>query len=571
MRRFLLSMFLLIALAVSAVPVLADDGDDDDDDGEGGEELPSADPGDLEITFPVSGLDAPEDSFIDDYEQPRGGGRVHMATDIMAPFFQPIHAAAAGEVTFAPGAPDCWGDEGVMPSYGWMIRIMGDDGRQYSYVHLNDRLPSDPSQPGGVEWAYAPDIACGERVERGQWIGFNGDSGNAKGIASHLHLEICDPEQGSCDSRDGRINPFELLVDALERDDVPDVPEDWLNAIESEGVDPEELPEVPEVSEDGGAEPGPVVDRVEGVHRVETAAALAQRRGSADHVIVAPAGTPSEALSAAGLSGVMDAPVLLTFDFELDPAAAEAIESLGASSALVLGGPESFAPEVEDGLTDAGVTEIDRIDVDDAASLSAEMARRTVAEGGSADTVLLVRGGMGSDARGLADAISASALAAHLGSPVLLTTGTDLDEALLGVLGELEVGELVVIGGTEAVSEELVDAAVEAAGLDEATRVRGQTRYETSVAVAELLVDEDPERMRAWVATGLDFPDALAAGPAVAAEDGVLVLVDGQRTDASGESHEHLSSSDLEGPPVVVGGTAAISDAVATKVAAGLR
>lgn len=179
----------------------------------------------VDLTFPIA--DADEDvRFSDDFLHLRGGGsRVHAATDLMAPKHRPIVAAVGGTITWAP-YPE--------PSYGWMISIRGDDGRRYSYVHLNNDTPErDPDgrwrddDEGGVEHAYAPRIAeailaggsaSGLRIERGELLGWNGDSGNAKGVTSHLHFEI---EMNGPDDP-YRINPYHSLVAALDRADVVD-------------------------------------------------------------------------------------------------------------------------------------------------------------------------------------------------------------------------------------------------------------------------------------------------------------------------------------------------------------
>jgi murein DD-endopeptidase MepM/ murein hydrolase activator NlpD len=176
----------------------------------------------VDLTFPVAG--ASDVRFSDDFLQLRGGGsRLHAATDLMAPKHRPIVAAVGGTISFAPD-PE--------PSYGWMLTINGDDGRRYSYVHLNNDTPAKDSQgrwldddAGGIEHAYAPRIvtaietygrASGLRVERGEVIGWNGDSGNAKGTTPHLHFEI------HAQGEDGwyRINPYHSLVAARDQGDV---------------------------------------------------------------------------------------------------------------------------------------------------------------------------------------------------------------------------------------------------------------------------------------------------------------------------------------------------------------
>ena len=202
-------------------------------------------PTEVDLTFPVADPDHGV-SFRDDFLALRGGGsRLHAATDVMAPKHRPIYAAVGGTITFAPYDPgrEGWSELGE-PPYGWMISIRGDDGRRYSYVHLNNDTPARTPGPdgevddtsawldddaGGMQHAYAPRIvaaieqqgtARGLRVERGEHIGWNGDSGNAKGVAPHLHFEI------EVTGPDGpyRINPYHSLEAALQRGDVPDVP-----------------------------------------------------------------------------------------------------------------------------------------------------------------------------------------------------------------------------------------------------------------------------------------------------------------------------------------------------------
>ncbi|HUF33165.1 MAG TPA: S-layer homology domain-containing protein [Acidimicrobiales bacterium] len=163
----------------------------------------------VDITYPAE----PGTSFTDDYDDPRGGGRTHCATDIIGPKHSEIYAAVGGTVTFMPMEK---------PSYGYMIRIAGDDGRKYSYVHLNDDTPGTTDASAGPEHAYAPGLEEGSVVTRGQHIGWMGDSGNAKGGPDHLHFEIHDPavEHAPCEVGGiNRMNPFGSLESAVERGD----------------------------------------------------------------------------------------------------------------------------------------------------------------------------------------------------------------------------------------------------------------------------------------------------------------------------------------------------------------
>ena len=159
----------------------------------------------VDLTFPVAG----HTSYRDDYDHCRGNGceRRHQATDIMAPYGAPVHAAVGGTITWITGL------DGSPPSYGYMIRIAGDDGRTYSYVHLG-------RQDRGPDEAYVAGLTAGTRVERGQHIGFNGCSGNASCDAPHLHLEIRDTAVTD-PYGDPQINPYFSLQAAEARGDVP--------------------------------------------------------------------------------------------------------------------------------------------------------------------------------------------------------------------------------------------------------------------------------------------------------------------------------------------------------------
>lgn len=56
---------------------------------------------------------------------------------------------------------------------GITVHLRADTGFEYYYAHLSDRSFSGT-----------------KRVSRGETIGFNGNSGNARGTSPHLHFEI---------------------------------------------------------------------------------------------------------------------------------------------------------------------------------------------------------------------------------------------------------------------------------------------------------------------------------------------------------------------------------------------
>ena len=164
----------------------------------------------IDLTFPVPDLG--RDNFSDDYDAGRSGGRTHKATDIgrSDAYGLPVHAAMGGTITSITGLDD------DVPGYGYSIRIAGDDGRTYVYIHLG-------RQDGPPAEAYVPGLQRGDRVERGQHIGFVGHSGNAHESFPHLHFEIHDEDIVDPDGTHRR-NPYASLVAALGRGDLPDGP-----------------------------------------------------------------------------------------------------------------------------------------------------------------------------------------------------------------------------------------------------------------------------------------------------------------------------------------------------------
>lgn len=89
-----------------------------------------------------------------------------------------------------------------------------------------------------------------------------------------------------------------------------------------------------------------------------------------------------------------------------------------------------------------------------------------------------------------------------------------------------------IIGGKGVISDDMMSKAVKALGLSKATRVSGSTRYETCVEVNKQFSDDMNGDMLC-VATGTNFPDALAGGVYASKNSAPLFLVDGKATPLS--------------------------------------
>lgn len=306
-----------------------------------------------------------------------------------------------------------------------------------------------------------------------------------------------------------------------------------------------------------GFAPGLTV-RLGGVDRVRTAVELSRTFPTATTVVIAQAGDHADALAGGPLAGAVDGPVLLTGRDRLHPSVAAELGRLGADHAYVLGGQEALSSQVEEDLSDAGVATVTRLDGAARFHTAAAVAEELRDLVGDPDRVFVVEGDHPDPARGWPDAVSAAGLAALTDEPILPVTRDRVHAQTSAALDSLDPRQVLIVGGTEAVSE-AVEAEL-AGHADEVDRVAGADRYETSIEVADLAVAAGAEAEHPWLATGRNWPDALATAPAVARDGGVLLLVDGRNPVGSAAVHAWLPGKDDRG--VVVGGPAAITPAV---------
>jgi putative cell wall-binding protein len=144
---------------------------------------------------------------------------------------------------------------------------------------------------------------------------------------------------------------------------------------------------------------------------------------------------------------------------------------------------------------------------------------------------------------------------------VLLVNPTELPAAVAAELDRLNPGRIVILGGGGVVSSG-VAAQLQAYTDGPVKRLSGADRYATAVAVSKASFGASDT---VFVATGANFPDALAGGP-VAGMDGMpLLLV--PSTSLPDVVRAELLRLDPE-TVVVLGGTGSISNAVVDSIEA---
>ncbi|HEX6084457.1 MAG TPA: M23 family metallopeptidase [Thermoanaerobaculia bacterium] len=137
------------------------------------------------LVVPVKGIRI--DQLHDNFLQPRGGGRIHRAIDILAPHGTPVVAAVDGTIRklFTSKA-------GGLTIY----QFDREENRVYYYAHLD---------------AYADGLAENAFVKQGTVIGYVGITGNARGTP-HLHFSIEDLPPTKEWWKGEPVNPYPLLT-----------------------------------------------------------------------------------------------------------------------------------------------------------------------------------------------------------------------------------------------------------------------------------------------------------------------------------------------------------------------
>ncbi len=270
----------------------------------------------------------------------------------------------------------------------------------------------------------------------------------------------------------------------------------------------------------------PYIEPVQGSNRFGTAIAASRSAfadGSAATVVVASGENWPDALGASALAGAAGGPILLTGATELPAGVAAEIVRLGASEVIVVGGEAAVSRTVAsalDALPGVGVKRIGGTNrYDTAALIAAEAVARLEAGGGTYDGTVLI-----ATAGNFPDALAASSLAAARTWPILLTDAGSLHPRAQAQLRSLESSQAVILGGTA-----VIGAAPEAAlrselGTAGVVRVAGSERYSTALKVAKLAEEQGLGHERIAIATGANFPDALAGGVMAARGNTFLLL-----------------------------------------------
>ncbi|KTE92129.1 cell wall-binding repeat-containing protein [Desulfitobacterium hafniense] len=296
------------------------------------------------------------------------------------------------------------------------------------------------------------------------------------------------------------------------------------------------------------------LQRLSGANRVDTALAIARGSyyGKVKAVVVARSDEFPDALTGSVLAYKKEAPVLLVGHSEAD--CEKLIEYLKGylepqGTVYILGGTRAVSQYVEDSVKGNGFNNVIRLGGVDRYGTAARISDHLDVTQGR--PVVIASG------QSFPDSLSVSSIAAAQQFPLLIVNPYSIPDEIKEELLQLNPSKVYIIGLQGAVSDRVKDevAQLTGIGLENIIRIGGQDRYASTLAVAQYF---EPSGRGVSIATGRDFPDALAGSVYSARLQDPLILVE---KSLSADLREYLNvrkPSDI----VIFGGQGAVSSAI---------
>jgi SpoIID/LytB domain protein len=292
------------------------------------------------------------------------------------------------------------------------------------------------------------------------------------------------------------------------------------------------------------------VQRLWGADRYATAAAVSAAAfpGGADVVYVATGEDYPDALAGGPAAAAEGAPILLVRKDGIPGATQQELSRLKAKRIIILGGTGVVSEAVAGWLNGFASETVERRAGPTRFETAVEISRGAFASGVPVAYVVT-----GFD---FPEAIVSGPAAAAGGGPLLLVRPTGIPPSVVAELKRLQPAEIVVVGGSKAVSDAVVGALANYA-TGPVRRVAGADRYSTGALVsADSFASGVTE---VFIATGALYPDGLSGAPAAAVAGGPVLLVAPDAVPAAVKTElARLDPADI----TILGGSGAVSDAV---------
>jgi uncharacterized repeat protein (TIGR02543 family) len=264
------------------------------------------------------------------------------------------------------------------------------------------------------------------------------------------------------------------------------------------------------------------VNRVAGETRVDTALELAKSefKNKVQNVVLATAENYPDALTGSVLAYRQNAPLLLIGGNQADKDKVLAYMKANADpqgSVYILGGTGAIDEGVIQQIKATGFANITRLGGTDRYETAAKVADYLKVDPGT--PVILVSG------ENYPDALAVSSSAAINKYPILLVAEGLIEDSVQNTLAAIKPDKVYIIGEQGVISDNIKNQAEQMAspGSGNVVRIGGADRYETAAAIAKYF---NLSGQSICVATGRNFPDALAGSIYAANFNAPIILVD---------------------------------------------
>ncbi len=309
-----------------------------------------------------------------------------------------------------------------------------------------------------------------------------------------------------------------------------------------------------------GAVEGFAFERLQGQDRYITAAEIARDSFTSSARVVLASGEERnfpDALTGNYLAGFADAPILLTETQRLPSATLQALRDLRTTRVTIIGGINAVSENVARSLRDAGFT-VDRIEGIDryetAARVGGTIPTSYVGSVDGRRTAILGNG------QNFPDILAASPASFEAALPITITRPESLPAETESELRELEIQQVIIVGGPAAVSTAVENRVRQIVG--NVRRIAGTGRYETARDFANFeLAELGFANTHVNLARGDRFPDALAGGPHAGRDNAPIILTPPTTLAAAAEQFLEANDCTLRDGHIF-GGTAAVSTSV---------
>lgn len=283
-------------------------------------------------------------------------------------------------------------------------------------------------------------------------------------------------------------------------------------------------------------------ERLSGTNRYATSAAISKSGWTqASTVIIATGSGYADALAASSLSKSKDAPILLCQKSAMSQDIVAELKRLKATEAILVGGTGVIGAGVENQLKSLGIG-ITRIGGSDRYDTSKKVAETMGVNNG----IIMATG------YNFPDALSIAPIAGIKSIPILLSPKDSMTSSIAEFIKSKSITVSFIVGQSGVISNSIAE------DLPNSKRLGGNDRYATNLIINKNF-EKDLNFDTIYLATGNDFPDALA-GSALAAKNNAPIFLS-RKDSIDSEIINYLKSKNVK-KVVVLGGSDVVSDKV---------